>query len=187
MLDYNEIRVGKVIIFNGEPYEVLDSHVFRKQQRKPVNATKLKNLITGKVTEYSFHVSEKAYEAEIEAVPLIYIYNTKGQWWFHKAGNPGERLELPVSLLGDKAKFLKEKMEIDGLYFEERAIGVRLPIKVQYKVVEAPPNIKGNTAQGGDKLVTLETGATVTTPMFVNEGDTIEVNTETHEYVGRVS
>lgn len=185
MLDYNEIRVGKVIIFNGEPYEVLDSHVFRKQQRKPVNATKLKNLITGKVTEYSFHVSEKAYEAEIEARPLTYIYNAKGVWWFHATGKPSERLELPVSLLGDKAKFLKEKMEIDGLYFEDRPIGVRLPIKVQYKVVEAPPNIKGNTAQGGDKLVKIETGAGITTPMFVNEGDTIEVNTETGEYVGR--
>jgi elongation factor P len=187
MLDYNDIRVGKVIIFNGDPYEVLDSHVFRKQQRKPVNATKLKNLITGKVTEYSFHVSEKATEAEIEARPLVYIFNTKGQWWFHSAGAPAERIELPVDILGDKTKFLKEKMEIQGLYFQDRLIDVRLPIKVQYKVTEAPPNIRGNTAQGGDKLVTLETGATITTPMFVNEGDTIEVNTETGEYAGRAS
>jgi elongation factor P len=186
MLDYNDIRVGKVIIFNGDPYEVLDSHVFRKQQRKPVNATKLKNLITGKVTEYSFHVSEKAVEAEIEARPLTFIYNNRGAWWFHTTGNPSERIELSSDILGDKAKYLKEKTEIFGLYFEDRLIGIRLPIKMQFKVTEAPPTIKGNTAQGGNKLVKIETGAMITTPMFVEEGDTIEINTEVGEYVSRV-
>jgi len=187
MLVYNDIRVGKVILMDGAPYQVLDSHVFRKQQRKPVNATKLKNLITGKVTEYSFHVSEKADEAEIETLPLMYIYNAKGEYWFHKVGAPADRMTLPADILGDQALYLKEKTEITGLFFDDKPIGVRLPIKMQFKVTEAPPNIRGNTAQGGDKLVTLETGATVTTPMFVNEGDTIEVNTETHEYVGRIS
>lgn len=185
MLEYNEIRGGKVILYNGEPYEVLDSHVFRKQQRKPVNQTKLKNLITGKVTEYSFHQSEKAAEAEIEDRPLTYIYSSRGEWWFHRTGNPSDRMTLSGDILGDKAKFLKEKMEVVGLYFNDKAIGVRLPIKVTYKVKEAPPSVRGNTAQGGNKLVKLETGASITTPMFVEEGDLIEVNTETGEYVGR--
>ena len=185
MLAYNDIRKGKVIIFSGEPYAVLDSHVFRKQQRKPVNATKLKNLITGKVTEYSFHVSEKAEEADIETRPLTYIYSARNEWWFHRTGNPSERVTLPEDLLGDQKEFLKEKMELDGLYFEDKPFGIRLPIKMILKVTEAPPNVRGNTAQGGDKLVTLETGAKITTPMFVEEGDMIEVNTETHEYVGR--
>ncbi len=185
MLNYNEITNGKIILFNGEPYEVLDSHVFRKQQRKPVNATKLKNLITGKVTENSFHVSEKAEEAEIEDRPLVYIYSSRGQWWFHKAGNPGERMTFPEEILGEKSKFLKEKMEVIGLYFNDRPIDIRLPIKVTYKVVEAPPSVRGNTAQGGNKLVKLETGAMITTPMFVEEGDTIEINTETGLYVSR--
>lgn len=185
MLSYNEITNGKVILFNGEPYEVLDSHVFRKQQRKPVNATKLKNLITGKVTEYSFHVSDKAEEAEIEDRSLTYIYNNRGEWWFHRTGDPSARITLPSDILGDQAKFLKEKMEIVGLYFNDRPIGVRLPIKVTYKVVEAPPNVRGNTAQGGNKLVKLETGAMITTPMFVEEGNLVEINTQTGEYVGR--
>ena len=186
MLDYNEITVGKVIIFNGDPYQVMDSHVFRKQQRKPVNATKLKNLITGKVTEYSFHVSEKAVEAEIEARPLVFIYESRGAWWFHKTGDPSARVELPADVLGEKTKYLKPKTEIHGLYFEDRLIGIRLPIKMRFKIVEAPPTIKGNTAQGGNKLVKIETGASITTPMFVEEGETIEVNTETGEYSGRV-
>jgi elongation factor P len=186
MLTYNEIRNGKVILLNNEPYIVLDSHVFRKQQRKPVNATKLRNLITGKVTEYSFHVSEKAEEAEIENRPLIFIYNSKGQWWFHAVGKPAERITLDEALLGDQAKFLKEKMEIVGLFFDDKPIGVKLPIKVSYKVVEAPPNIRGNTSQGGNKLVKLETGAMINAPLFVEMGDTLEINTETGEYVSRV-
>jgi len=191
MLAYNDITKGRVIIMDGAPYEVLDSHVFRKQQRKPVNATKLKNLITGKVTEYSFHVSDKAEEAEIESKPLVYIYNSPArggqapEWWFHAVGNPSERLTLPDEILGDKKNFLKEKMEIEGLYFDEKPIGVKLPIKVVYKVVEAPPNVRGNTAQGGGKLVKIESGAMITTPMFVEEGNLIEVNTETGQYVGR--
>jgi elongation factor P len=186
MLAYNEIKPKKVILLNDEPYEVLDSHVFRKQQRKPVNATKLRNLITGKVTEYSFHVSEKAEEAEIETRPLVFIYNSKGEWWFHAIGKPAERITLSEELLGDQAKFLKEKMEIVGLFFDDRAIGVRLPIKVSYKIIEAPPTIRGNTSQGGNKLVKLETGVMITVPLFVEQGDTVEINTETGEYAQRV-
>ncbi len=186
MLTYNEIKPKKVILLNDEPYEVLDSHVFRKQQRKPVNATKLRNLITGKVTEYSFHVSEKAEEAEIESRPLVYIYQNRGEWWFHVVGNPSERITLAEDILGDQKKFLKEKMEIVGLFFNDKAIGVRLPIKVSYKVVEAPPTIRGNTSQGGNKLVKLETGAMINVPLFVEMGDTIEINTETGDYVSRV-
>ena len=86
-----------------------------------------------------------------------------------------------------KKKVLKEKMEIEGLFFNDKPIGVKLPIKVALKVTEAPPNMRGNTSQGGNKLVTLETGATMSTPLFVEEGDTIEVNTETGEYVSRVT
>ena len=141
--------------------------------------------MTGKVTEYSFHVSEKAEEAEIETRPLTYIYSSRGEWWFHRTGNPSERVTLPEDLLGEQKQFLKEKMELEGLYLEDKPFGIRLPIKMTLRVTEAPPNVRGNTAQGGDKLVTLETGAKITTPMFVEAGDMIEVNTETQEYVGR--
>lgn len=186
MLEYNEIKPKKFIVFEGSPCEVLDSHVFRKQQRKPVNQTKLKNLITGKVVEYSFHQSEKAEEADLDKKTLVFIYQNKGEWWFHEAGNPGNRFSLPETILGDGRKFLKEKMEITALIFDDTVIGIQLPIKVTLKVTEAPPNVKGNTAQGGNKVVTLETGATITTPMFVETGNMIEINTETQEYVQRV-
>jgi len=186
MLEYNEITVGKFIIFNGEPWEVLSAHVFRKQQRKPVNATKLRNLITGRITENSFHVSEKAEEAELENKDIKFIYEAKGEYWFNEANDASKRFALSENQVGVGAKFLKKDTMAKALIFEEKIIGVKLPIKMDLKVTEAPPAVKGNTVQGGSKTVTLETGATINTPLFINEGDTIRINTETSEYVERV-
>ncbi len=186
MLEYNEITEKKCIILDGAPYEVLTSHVFRKQQRKPVNATKLKNLITGKVTEKSFHVSEKAKEADISTEEIKYLYNNKGEWWFSKPSNPSDRFKLGEGLLGDKGKFLKENEIITAMTFDEQIIGVKLPIKVELKVTEAHPAVKGDTAKGGNKQVTLETGATISVPMFIKEGDILRINTETGEYTDRL-
>ena len=186
MLEYNEITVGKFIIFQDEPWEVLSAHVFRKQQRKPVNATKLKNLITGRVTEYSFHVSDKAEEADLEAKEINFIYESKGEYWFHEVSDKSKRFSLAVEQIGSGAKFLKVNTVVKAILFNDKIIGVKLPIKMELKVVEAPPSMKGNTAQGGNKVVKVETGASVNTPLFVNEGDTIRINTDTGEYVERV-
>ena len=186
VLEYNEITVGKFIIFNGEPWEVLSAHVFRKQQRKPVNATKLRNLITGRITENSFHVSEKAEEAELESKDIKFIYEAKGEYWFNEVKDDSKRFPLTKEQVGVGAKFLKTNAVAKALIFEEKIIGMKLPIKVELKVTEAPPSTKGNTAQGGNKVVTVEGGASVNTPLFVNEGDIIRINTETGEYVERV-
>lgn len=186
MLEYNEITVGKFIIYNGEPWEVLSSHVFRKQQRKPVNATKLRNLITGRITENSFHVSEKAEEAELTTKNIKFIYEAKGEYWFHEEGEPSKRFALKEEQIGFGVKFLKKDAIAKAMIFEEKIIGIKMPIKVELKVVEAPPNMKGNTAQGGNKVVKVETGASVNAPLFINDGDTIVVNTETGEYVSRI-
>ena len=194
MFEYNEITLGKVIIYDNEPWEVIGSHVFRKQQRKPVNATKLRNLITGRVTEYSFHQSEKAEEADIETKDIKFIYAQKGEYWFHEDSDPSKRFFLKEEQIGYGVKFLKKDATAKAMIFDDpsnssgqgKVIGVKLPIKVELKVVEAPPNMKGNTAQGGNKVVKVETGATVNAPLFINEGDTIVVNTENGEYVERV-
>lgn len=187
MLDYSEITERKYIVFNGEPWEVLTSHVFRKQQRKPVNATKLKNLITGKVTEQSFHVSEKVEEAEIDSREAKYLYNNKGEFWFCDPKNPSDRFSLSESIIGPRGKFLKTNSIIEVLSFEDKTIGVKMPIKVELKVTEAHPAVKGNTAQGGTKIVKLETGAEIQVPMFIKEGEIIKINTETGEYTERAT
>ena len=186
MLSYNEITPKTVILYNDEPYLVLSSHVFRKQQRKPVNITKLKSLISGRVVENTFHQNDTIEEADLEKRMITYIYEQKGDFWFHTVGKPGERFSLAADIVGDAGKFLKAKTDIEAIVFDDEIIGIKIPIKVELKVTEAMEAVKGNTAQGAQKEVTLETGAVVMAPMFIGEGDVIAVNTETGLYAERV-
>jgi elongation factor P len=186
ILEYSEVTEKKYIVLDGAPYEVISSHVFRKQQRKPVNATKLKNLMTGKVTEYSFHQSEKIEEAEIDSREVKYLYNNRGEWWFSEVNDPSKRFKVDSEIVGPQGKFLKPNTVVEQLLFREKPMGFKMPIAAELKVTEAPPNVKGDTATGGQKIVTLETGATIGVPLFVNEGDIIKINTETGEYRERV-
>lgn len=186
MLDYNQITPQKYIVVDGEPCLVLDSNVLRKQQRKPVNQTKIKNLKTGKVSERTFHQSEKVEEAEIETKNVIYIFQKKDEFWFHTVGDKSDRFFINENTVGSKNKFLKEGMEIQILLFNEDIIDIVIPIKMELKVISAPPAVRGNTAQGGTKVIELETGAEITAPLFINEGDIVRVNTQTGEYTERV-
>ncbi len=185
MLDYSEIVGRKYIVLDGEPWEVLDSHVFRKQQRKPVNATKIKNMITGKVTERSFHVSEKVEEAEIDSRDVKFLYSNRGEFWFCEAKDPAKRFKIEENFIGIQSKFIKKDSIVQALSFDEKVIGMKIPIKIDLKVIEAHPAVKGNTAQGGTKSVKLETGAEIQVPMFIKEGEIVRVNSETGEYVER--
>ena len=187
ILSYNEIIPKKVILYNDEPYLVLSSHVFRKQQRKPVNITKLKGPISGRVVEHTFHQNENAEEAELEKRTITYIYESKGGYWFHTAGNPGDRFALSHDLIGAGVKYIKAKSDVEALLFNDEIIGVSVPIKVELKVTEAMPAVKGNTSSGALKEVTLETGAKLMVPMFIGEGDVVAINTETSSYSERVS
>ena len=191
MLNYNEIRERKFIVLEGEPYEVVESHVFRKQQRKPVNQTKIRNLITGSVKPYTFHNNDVVDEAELVKEKYTYSFEKfnrdtgHDEYWFFKSGDRSHRLPIDAYVIEDKVKFLKPNMEVDALLFDDKIIGVTIPIKMKFKVKSAPPAVKGNTTSGANKQVTLETGFVVNTPIFVNEGDTIIINTETGQYVER--
>lgn len=192
MLEYNEIRERKIILWEGEPYEVIHSHVFRKQQRKPVNATKLKNLITGRVAEISFGSSEKVHEADMINRPAIFLYKAKGEAWFCDVKDKSKRFSIKEDIIDGKLKYIKENAEIELNIFtndddEEQIIGIKVPIKVEMEVKEAPPSVKGNSVTGGTKVVTLENGSTIDAPLFVEAGDKIRINTETGEYSERVS
>ncbi len=186
MLEYNEITPRKHIIHEGQPYEVVDSHVFRMQQRKPQNKTKLKNLLSGKVVEVTYHQAEKVQEAEIDEQEIKYLYNSRGEWWFCAAEDASKRFKISEEILGIKAKFLKTNAIVDALLFEEKIFDIKLSATVDLKVTEAPPSVKGDTAKGGNKLATVETGAQISVPLFVAEGDVIRINTETGEYRERV-
>ena len=190
MLEYSEIREKKIIIYEGEPCEVMENHVARTQQRKPQNQVKLKSLLSGRTWNTVFHASDKAEEAEVSKKDVKFLYSNKGENWFCDPENPKDRFQLAESILGDSAKFLKANENVSALGWdndvEEKIISIKLPVKMEFTVKEAPPSIKGNTANGGGKLVMLENGVKLNVPFFIEAGDKIRVNTETGEYVERV-
>ena len=187
MINYNDIKPGKIIELEGEPFEVLDSNFAKKNRQKPVNQVKLKNLISGSVVEKAFRQTDKIHEAEVTKEEIKYLYTNRGESMFCKPDNPRERFTLNEVLLKDKQEYLKENDIVEALVHNETIIGILLPIKMDFVVTEAPPNFKGNTVSGGDKVVVLETGLKVTTPMFIENGDIIRVNTENGTYAERVS
>lgn len=186
ILSYNEIVPKTVIVYNDEPYEVLSSHVFRMQQRKPVNQTKLRHLVSGKVLEISFHQSETVPEADIGKMQATYLYTNRGESWFAEEGNPKNRFAFPEDVVHDRVTWLRQNSPVEVLLYNDNPVSIKIPIKMELKVTEAPPAVRGDTATGGDKKVVLESGAVVSTPLFINVGDVLRINTDTGEYVERV-
>lgn len=192
MLNYNEIKERKYIVLDGDPYEVLSAHVFRKQQRKPVNQTKLRNMVNGSIRAETFHANDTVQEADLDRGKVKFIYKkdnrreNRTEFWFTDPEKPSDRFELSENVVGDLYKYIKEGSEVDSLLFNDEVIGLKIPIKVELKVVEAAPAVKGNTATGANKQVTLETGLVINTPLFINEGDVLRINTDSGEYVERV-
>jgi len=186
LIPYSNIKKGMLIKYGGVLYDVINSEFVRMQKRKPVMRAKLKDVLSGKVKEIAFQPSDTIEEAEVEKVSAIFIYKNKQQYWFYKKGSPSDRFSFEEDWLGDKALYLKDGIEVIALMFEGKIIGIELPIKIDLKVVEAPPSIKGDTSSGGSKVVITETGAKISTPLFINQGDVIRVNTQTGEYSERI-
>ena len=185
MLSYFELRKGVQFILEGQPYEVLDFKQIYKAQDVAVVKTKIKNLITGNVLERTFRQSDNFQEAELEKVEIKFLYSHRGKFYFSQIKNPQNRFQLAKEKIDNASQFLKPNQVVIGIEFQKEIINITLPIKVDLKVIEAPPGIRGDRAQGGSKTVTLETGAKINTPLFIEKGDIIEVNTETEEYVRR--
>jgi elongation factor P len=185
MLAYNELKRGTMFVLDGQPHIVLEYEFLRMQQRKPVAKTKIRNLITGKITERNFHMNESFEEAIIEKRPVKFLYSRRGEFWFSEANDPAARFSLGEEIIGAQAKFLKPNTEVAAVSFRNNIITIDVPIKLDLTVTETPPGIRGDTASGGSKPATLETGAVVNVPFFINEGDVVRVNTQTGEYVER--
>jgi elongation factor P len=185
MLSLSEIKTGKTITLNGEPYVVLSHQHSKTGRAGAVLRTKIRNLRNGTVMEKTFQGADKVEDAEITKTKAQYLYQEGNDFYFMDNATY-EQFSLPQTVLGDLAKFLKENIEATILNYNNKPINIELPVKLDFLVVEAPPAIRGNTADGGSKQVTLETGIKVNTPLFVKEGDMIRINTETGEYVERV-
>jgi len=187
MLGMNDLKAGIFFVFEGQPFVILESHHLKMQQQRPVMQTRIKNLINGKIIERNFQQSDKFEGADIQKKEVTFIYSHKNEYWFHHKSKPSERFTLKKELLENTTKFLKPNTEIEALTFNDEIINITLPIKLDFKVIEAPPSIKGDTASGGIKQITIETGAVINAPLFIEQGDTIRINTHTGEYAERVS
>ncbi len=185
MLTHTDLKKGVRIILDKEPYEVLEASPMKKAQRRPVIQSKIKNLITGNVFDRNFHQGETFEEAELINLKAKFLYSHRERYFFCEEKTPSKRFDLSLEQIGTQVKFLKPNLIVEALIFDKKIINISLPIKIQLKVIEAPPGIKGDRAQGGTKIVTLETGAKVNAPLFIKEGDIIELNTQTEQYAKR--
>ena len=182
----NELENGTVVKINNDPYMIMSIKHLHMGRGSSSTQARIKNLRTGQVLERNYKPADEFEEAEVEKMPCVSLYQSRGEYWFNEKSNPKNRFNLKVDDLGDSAKFLKPNLDVTAIKFDEKIIGVELPIKVDYKVVEAPPAIRGNTAQGGTKMAVIEGGASISVPLFVNEGDIIRVNTQLGEYTERM-
>ena len=185
-LQYNELTVKKTVVIDDDPYVVLSSAISKKDRQKASNNVKLKNLRTGGVIDRTFHQADVLEEADIEKRDVKYLYNNRGEYFFCEPDNPRERFSFEEDVIAGNAQFLKENSIVTALLFNEEIMNIMVPIKVELEVAEASEAVKGNTSSGATKEVTLETGALLQVPQFINQGDIIAVNTETGSYTERI-
>lgn len=187
MLTMNDLKAGLQIELNGEPYEVLTKEFIKYAQRRPVMACKLRNLISGKVIKYTFQQSDTIAEADLEKIQAQYLYKDAENYYFMD-NESYEQFSLPEKTVGEKGQFLIEGAEVTVLKFKEKPINISLPIKMKFKVVSAPPAVRGNTASGSvTKEVEIETGAKIKVPLFIKENDEIIIDTRDGSYVERAT
>ena len=186
MLSHTDLKKGVQIILEGEPYEVLEANPIRAAQGKAIIQTRVKNLITGSVFGKNFHQGETFEEAGLEKLEVKFLYSHRDKFGFCEVQNQKNRFELVEEQIGPAGKFLKPSQILPGIKFRDKIINIAIPIKAQLKVTEAPPGTKGDRAQSGTKVAILETGAQINVPLFVEQDDVIEINTEMGEYVRRV-
>jgi len=185
MYSLGEIRVGHAIILDGEPFVVTAVQHSKQARGAAVLKTTLKNLKTGATIPKTFQGNEKLAPAEVGFFRAQFLYQNGDDFEFMKNDNY-DQFSISAEILGEKAAFLKEGEDFDIQHFEGNPIGLRLPPSMTFVVAETVPGVKGDTATGGTKPATLDNGITISVPLFVNEGDEVQINTETREFQKRV-
>lgn len=185
MLTHTDLKPGVQFIYEGQPWEVLTAEMMKMAQRRPVIQSKIRNLLDGRVQEKNFQQGDVFDEADLEKKDIKFLYQTKGQYFFCEPNDPSKRFSFTEAQIGTQARFLRPNELVTGIVFEGKIITFKLPIKVNLKIKETAPGLKGDRAQAGTKEAVLESGAVIQVPLFIEEGDVIEINTETGTYVKR--
>lgn len=184
MISTSQFKAGVIIKFNNDLCEILDYQLVKMQQRQPIVRTKLRNIKTGNVLEQAFRSGDKFEDIYLEDKPIQYLYHEGNKYHFMDSESYHE-LVVNQSLLGEKVNYLKDNSDVIGRFSGEEMISVELPASVTLKISETEPGIRGDTAKGGTKLATVETGAVIKVPLFVSMGDSIRVDTRTGQYLER--
>ena len=185
MADTSDIRNGLIMNIDGDYWSIQEFLHVKPGKGGAFVRTKIKNLLTGQVKDLTFRSGEKINEVRVVRQPFQFLYSSGGI--YHVMDRTSyEQLELPESLLEEAKDFLKENMNIDILMDGDKPLAVELPNFVEMAVTQAEPGFRGDTARGGSKPATLESGLVVQVPLFINEGDVVRVDTRTGEYVTRV-
>jgi len=184
MLSISHIKSGSLIKVSDEPYLVIKAGRHKMARGGAILKVKLKNLITGNILDKTWQGNEKIEQAETSRKKASFMYSDKNEVYFMDS-KTYEQFSIAIDQIAEKQKFLKEGIEVDILYFTGKPVAIDLPVKIELKVINAPPGVKGNSAGSVTKLIELETGLKINAPLFINENDIIRINTETGEYVER--
>lgn len=184
MISVNDFRTGLTIEVDGSIWQVLDFQHVKPGKGAAFVRSKLKNIRTGSTQERTFRAGEKVERAHIETRSMQYLYSNGNDHAFMD-NQTFEQMELQTSQIESELNYLKENMKVDVMTYEEETLGVELPNTVELEVTETEPGIKGDTASGGTKPATLETGLSVQVPFFVNEGDRLVIDTRSGSYISR--
>ncbi len=184
MLSTNDFRTGSTVTIDGDAWQVVDFQHVKPGKGAAFVRAKLRNLCTGSIVEKTFNAGEKFPKAHIDRREMEYLYESDGAHIFMDTEN-FEQSELNKETLGNAINFLKENMKVNIMVYQGKVLGIDLPNVVELEVVETDPGIKGDTATGGTKSATLDTGYTVKVPLFIEVGNVLRIDTRTGEYVER--
>ena len=184
MISTNDFKTGVTVEIDGDAWQVVEFQHVKPGKGAAFVRAKMRNLCTGDVVERTFNAAEKLENAVVERRDMQYLYENEGMYVFMD-NETYEQIELNKEQLGNAINFLKENMDAKVTSFKGRILGVELPNTVTLTVVETEPGIKGDTATGGSKNAKLDTGYVVKVPLFINEGDVLQIDTRTGAYIAR--
>jgi len=185
MIDTSDFRNGLKIEYEGDPYVIIVCQHVKPGKGVAFIKTRMKNLVNGTTLDINFRSGEKVEKPDLETREMQYLYSD-GELFFFMDNDTYEQKPLTKDQLGDSKQYIKENENVTVLFYNGNPISIEVPLKVELKIVQSEPGIRGDTAQGATKPAVLETGAVVQVPLFVEEGEIIRVDTRTGDYIERV-
>jgi elongation factor P len=185
-MDVSELRKNAKIDIDGQPYVVVDFQFVKPGKGQGLYKCKIKNMITGSVLDRTWRSGERFEPANVESKQMQFLYVNGGAYTFMD-NESFEQVELQAEIIGDDKSFLLDQLNVDVLFYNERAVGISLPSHVIMEIVESEPGVKGDTATNVTKTAKVQTGYEVQVPIFIKVGEKVKIDTRTGAYVERVN